>query len=203
MEIMAEDTQRRRLSEAVLNSHLRKAEEETLRDPEVRQMVERLRKMYLEDQEGIFTAFAVTTQEGGPVQPSRVPPPSSKIPDLLLMLSELAERAPARNVPIPPKPPKPLLRREPELPETTSPKTRAAPVSRAPEDDRQRELIREIEEAKKTLALIKKEERLIRARRGKYGIPGERLKAERLLRELPGQIVHMEHTLQLLREGVL
>jgi len=64
-------------------------------------------------------------------------------------------------------------------------------------------LMQRIEETKKELASIKKEEHLVRAKKGKYGLPAERLKAERMLRELPGQITHMEHTLLLMQEGIL
>jgi hypothetical protein len=182
--------------------HLRKAEEEVLYQPEVRQLVEHVRKMYREDPEGIFTAFAVTTQEKDTGASHRVSAPPSRIPRLLSVLLELAQRSAARKVSVADEPSPPLPGREARFPGTPSQKPSAQPAVRAPEDQRERELMREIEQAKKALALVKKDETLIRTRRGKYSVPGERLRAERLLRELPGQIAQMERTLQLLREGV-
>ncbi|MFH1740869.1 MAG: hypothetical protein ABIH23_17820 [bacterium] len=200
---MAKDPQSRKMAEALLNLHIRKAEKETLRDPKIREMVERLRKMYHEDQEGIFTAFAITAQSDGQTSRPRGTPPPSKIPDLLLVLSELAERSAEGEAPKTPKPLEPLLERERILLERASQQAYPQQTPRVQEDERQRELKRIIEQAKKDLALLKKKEHLVKARKGNYGITAERLKAERLLRELPAEISQMEHTLRLLRDGIL
>jgi len=198
--VMPKDPMNRKRSEALLSLHLRKAEEETLRDPEIRKMVDQLRQMYHDDQEGIFTAFAVTAQEDRPSTKKDQPtPPPSKIPQLLLMLSELSDRTPEPPSAPHPRDPQPI----PTKGGVPTAPPRPASKLKAPEDDRQRELMQRIEETKKELASIKKEEHLVRAKKGKYGLPAERLKAERMLRELPGQITHMEHTLLLMQEGIL
>jgi len=203
MRNMANDPKSRRMAEALLNLHLKNAEKETLRNPEVREMVMRLRRMYEEDKEGIFTAFAVTARDtAGPPARGSAPPPS-KIPNLILLLSELAELAEQGPAQSRPHPLDPTIVRPVKPPLPYEPSESAPAKEPVPEDDRQRELIREIEQARQVLRDLRKEEPQIKGRRGKYGLPGERLKAERMLRELPGEILQMEHKLQLLREGIL
>ncbi len=212
--------------EADLKKQIRSAEKEAINDPKLKSMIKQLRDIYHSDKDSFLFMLGVApppSSTNSQNKPKNIP--TSKIPQLLLMLDALATKKPLPVLPAK-KPgldgmPNPILSTLPHPAENEvdyeihSPLDEAHQEIRPPDidsnsppdmDSNSEENQKEIEEleveirkARALYDLIKKDEMVIRQRKGKYGVPIERLKAERLLRELPEQIRHMIHKKRLLQ----
>ncbi|RJP26380.1 MAG: hypothetical protein C4527_15525 [Candidatus Omnitrophota bacterium] len=208
------DSNRRKNLEADLEKAIRLAEKETFTNPQLQAMVRRLRDLYLTDKDEFLFMMQASPPPQVHAQKRRQPKlPPSKIPQLLAMLDALVT-----NKPLPVLPsiknlgegmPSPLilsLPRADELKPVSKPVisvySPAPPISEANRKEIE-SLEVEIRKVKAVYELVKKDEENIRNKKGKYGIAFERLKAERLLRELPEQIRHMIHKKRMLEEGLL
>jgi len=61
----------------------------------------------------------------------------------------------------------------------------------------------EIHKTKAIYNSVKRDEGIIKSRKGKYAFAVERLKAERVLREYPEMLSHLEHKRKMIEEGIL
>ncbi len=218
---------KRQLREEALTMRLKAAEKEMFKNPEVKKMVEDLREMWEEDDD-MTVAFAATASSDMPYTPppKRKPAtmaekanlPGSKIPQLLEMLSNLP--APGQRFINPFRvatntTANPLFSRNPlrveartkaeeELGRTPS-AAPEQPAAELTESDRETiaKMEREIQALKIKYRLLKADEELIQSRRGDYAAPANRLKAERLLREIPGTISQLQHRINMMLEGIL
>lgn len=174
------DTTRRKQIEKKLTGLLRVMQKNVLADPRLKKMVEILRKSYYEDKQEFLRALGVAAPP--PASVSSPSLPSSRIPRLLLLLNMLSSK---RRVPI------------------SSPNFRKG--SRSERDFCKKEiefLERQIQQAQEILAHMKSEATAVARRQGIYANPVERLKAERLLREIPS-LIHQWSTRKSLLEQYL
>lgn len=205
------DLKRRQYLEATLNKAISIAEKQAFKDPKTKKLIQDLRTMYMEGSEEFMFALGL-----GSAPPSKPRPalPESRIPHLLMVLDALAQghglSLPTRRsrsnldpqpivstlaLPKAPMIPKKVLK--PQLPPMQSNERKEINL---------KEIMRleaEIQLLTQQYRILKQEEEAIRLRRGKYGIPIERIKAERLLRELPEKIAEIAHKKKLVEEGVL
>lgn len=208
-----DDSSRRKNIEKILQSTIRQAQASVQSDPQLKKMVEQLRNLYQEDREDFLFALGAAPPPSASKKPIKVPP--SRIPQLLYILNAVTSRG-AISVP-------PPFRKQPGglpaslqnatleviplpedgiLPRHTRPPSPARRPSQLKELEEIGRLDSQIDEAQRLFEEIKKEESAIRQRKGKYAIAIERLKAERLLRELPGTIARLVHKKRLLEEQV-
>ena len=202
---------RRKQLETDLDSWLRKAETDAYADPQIKAMIQQIRQLYLVNKDDFMFMLGMAAPPA-PKQPRRLP--ESKIPQLLSVLDQLGKlqpfpRPPLRNVPLRASRERPSN----SLPQggvSSSPDTAITPVATIPAtrnvQDREKQLAAidaEILAAKVLFEKVKQEEDLIRSRKGKYGIAVERLKAERLLRELPQKIAELAYQRRMVEEGSL
>lgn len=83
----------------------------------------------------------------------------------------------------------------------TTPDSPTPEPASAPNQLSIRQIEREIHQAQEMLDVISRDREAIRQRQGTYAIPGNRLKAERLLRELPGRIAYLQQKKQEIESG--
>ena len=205
---------------------LKVAEEEMFRNPDVKRMIEEIREMWEED-DNMTVAFAATASSDTPVRPGASPPrtaawkvrlPRSRIPELLEMLTQLPGpglMASPLGMPPPRGGSNPLMARNPlrveakneirATPPEPAMRPPIGPPKAAPGADKAaiEKAEREVEAMKIKLGQLRETEEDMRAHRNEFAVPSNRLRAERLLRELPGAIEHLEHRIVLMREGVL
>lgn len=197
--------EKREQLEMELEKAIREGEAEAFRDPEVKSMIESLRTMYTSDKGSLFSALGLSAPQPSNPDIERVSLPDSKIPDLIFMLDRLAKqsgrpewkkaleanrsRKPVRPGAIHPS-------RKPSLPSHTENPVEVLDVDGVSGTQNSpltgEKAIRVIEEQirqhESMLELIQRDADKIRRREGTYAIPMNRLKAERLLREIPGKI---------------
>ncbi|MEW6238670.1 MAG: hypothetical protein AB1656_25070 [Candidatus Omnitrophota bacterium] len=182
--------------EAKLKAMLDKAEKIALNDPKLKNMVEQLRNIYLTDRQGFMFAMGLSGPEPAQTKPRVRPlPPPSRIPQLIMMMDALAsgrmhlEPSSAINPPSLLSPFPPPVKK----PAKAGPLPQTAPPPLSIEEIRRQllEVEKELSQTTDVFWALKKEEKNIRARKGKYIAAVERLKAERLLRELPGAITQL------------
>ncbi len=206
------DSFRRKNIEDILQSTIQKAQENIQSDPSLKKMVDRLRDLYQEDREDFLFALGAAPPPTG--KKKRPPVPPSRIPQLLFLLNAITSRG---TVSLPPSFRNrvgilPASLKNTQLEVVSTPKStsvsKSVPVSPARRPSQIQELQEiekldvRIEEVQKQFEQIKKEESAILERKGKYAIAVERLKAERLLRELPGRISQLVHKKKLLVERI-
>lgn len=207
---------RRKMGEEALTMRLKAAEEEMFKDPEVREMIEGIREMWAED-DGMAAAFSASAAADAPRANVPPPPPPqtaaqkigippSRIPELLQLLCEI----PPSGVPTNPLMSANPLRTEARVSihrqERTAPSETPQKHQTEPEQIDEKaiaEAEREIEALRIKLRELREQEEMIKTRSGPFAFPANRLKAERLLREIPGAIVHLKHRVELLRDGIL
>ncbi len=209
---MAPFNHRKRL-EADLESAIRGAEKETLHDPQLKSMVQQLRNLYRSDKDEflfMLEASPPPNQKANTAKRQNLPP--SKIPQLIAMLDALATNKPLPVLPSIDKSkngmPPPLVTSLPhpsEFQPAQKAKDFSVPKPKPIPEASQIEIEKinvEIRKLRALYDLIKKDEDLIKKRKKKYAIPFERLKAERLLRELPEQIRHLIHKRKMYEDGL-
>lgn len=198
---------RRKILEDKLQSAIKRGEHIACQDPEVKKMIEGFRQMYQEDDGGMLSALgmpvpnATPTQESdpGPIQH----PPESRIPQLIFMLDQLAKKQEAAAKPFKksgysPKPKKLNL-----VPSPSSVQNSRKPFLPSKETDEflteiqskttnLKAIDSEIAQSKEILSRVQQDENAIRNQEGTYSNTANRLKAERLLRELPGKIIYLQ-----------
>ncbi|MDX9752730.1 MAG: hypothetical protein RBU29_02135 [bacterium] len=168
------DSKRRHYLESLLKTHLHAAEKQLAANPQMKEMLGKVRQLYLSDKTNFLQA----------VSPPANPPqaknalPLSRIPELILVLDQLGKKSANRF------PAGPLFR-------SSVPSQPSAQIAR---------LETEIEKAETLWAMVKREEPAIRARSGRYATVATRLQFERLLRELPGRIASLRKAKEKLLE---
>ncbi|MFB3785527.1 MAG: hypothetical protein ACE15F_04070 [bacterium] len=172
------DPSRRKQIEDTLTALLRTMQKSLLADPRLKKMVEQLRKSYHEDKDDFLLTLGLAEPPSPPV-PRRTLP-SSRIPRLLLLLNRL----PLRQKPI-----------GSSLPPQTGAGSDQAFWKKEIEN-----LEKQIQQAKEILIHMKSEEKAVARRQGIYANPTERLKAERLLREMPSLITQWSQRKALLEQ---
>lgn len=206
------DSSRRKTIEDILQSTIRKAQEDIQSDPSLQEMVDRLRTLYQEDREDFL--FALGAAPPSAKKKKHPPVPPSRIPQLLFLLNAITSRG---SISLPPSfrnrtsiLPASLKNTQLDVVSTPSNSSvsQSVPISPARRPSQIQELQEiekldaQIEETQKQFVQIKKEESAILERKGKYAIAVERLKAERLLRELPSRISQLIHKKKLLEERI-
>lgn len=218
------DPDRRKQLEESLRDAIQQGEEIAFRDPEVKDMIESLRRMYEDDKGVLFSALGLGAPAKRPDPSQRVKLPNSRIPELIHLLDTVAKRQSAKakgrfippyrsptTTPSPKSAAHPSQKSPSSLPRHSSPSV-DAPVTASNTEKRSNpgeytgrraiQLIEEeIRQAQAMLELITRDRDAIRMRKGSYAIPMNRLKAERLLRELPSKIVYLEEKKGLLEEN--
>jgi hypothetical protein len=185
--ILMPDNKRRDHLEQLLKAQLQKAEENVSNDPEMKNMVTKLREIYLHDKSDFLSALSPAPSPKTNKKPFQLP--FSKIPQLLMMIDQIGKKSP-HLIPIAPPP----GLKNPSAKKTASPSPLDTPKMTSLQIMRQIEKITvEINKANEVYAALKQEEPSIKARQGKYSIPHERLKGERLLRELPTRIHYLSN----------
>lgn len=182
-------SKRRNFLEVTLQQAIRQAESKAFKDPQVKTMMMKLRKLYQEDSGDFMVALGLSGPP--PTQKNHSALPQSRIPHLIFLLDSLAKR----SIPLPPRKQDGIL--PPPISENFAVPFSPIKNPNNPGNDEvalreRRTIIRRIElemvSLESTYKDIKADEPMILQRRGKYSVPAERLKAERLLRELPGKI---------------
>jgi len=183
--------------EARLKAFLSKAETIALSDPKLKNMVEQLRNIYLTDRQGFMFAMGLSGPEPATKKPKVRPlPPPSRIPQLIMMMDALASgkmnlepssaiNPPSLLAPFPPSVKKPAVN------DALPSKAEKIPLTKVEIQQQLEDTEIELSQATDDFWKLKKEEKNIRTRKGKYTAAVERLKAERLLRELPGVITQL------------
>jgi hypothetical protein len=211
--------------EDILEAKILQAQPAVQSNPDTQKMVKQLRSLYQDNQEEFLFALGAGPP---PAQTQPKPPnesqskiadqskvPQSRIPELLFLLNAVTS---GESVSLPPSfknqpggMPSPLenstlqIKQNPGGNIANQP---IKPISPARRQSRIKEL-QEIEtldtaihQAEEMLSLIKKDEEAIKQKKGKYAIAVERLKAERILREIPGSIEHLIFKKRLLEEQI-
>ncbi len=181
--------------ENVLKDLLKKAEKNYMKDPKIKKMVKQLRNLYMNDKDDFLFALGMAPPPAQKTTKKKPTPPPSRIPQLLMILDAVAKSPSTfssmmdRSDNTPPSllaPFPPADKKEYTIPEP--------PPFKPSEGDiraQVKEVDKEMNESKDLFWSIKKEEKQLRARQGKYAVSVERLRAERLLRELPGKITQL------------
>lgn len=215
---------KRRLKEEELTCQLKTAEKTMFANPSVRRMIAEIRDMWRED-DSLYIAFGATAASETRYQPpKRIPRsiaektglPASRIPQLLELLSQLQEpmNRPQALQRLKQLGPNPLLARHPlrveaqqqaalELNKSAAQPATSLPLDMPVDPAAIEKAEREVAALKIKRKLLEGDREAILARRGEYALPSNRLRAERLLRELPGEIDHLEHRIRMMREGML
>lgn len=196
---------RRKILEDKLQSAIKRGEQIACKNPEVKKMIDGFRQMYQDDDGGMLSALGMPDPSTLPSSgdPGSIPrPPESRIPQLIFMLDQLVKKQEAN------KPQK-------KGGYTPRPKTvRVVPSSSSVEGTRKpflpskekddflteiqskstdlRALDSEIAQSKEILDRVRQDEKAIQNQQGTYSNTANRLKAERLLRELPGKIIYLQ-----------
>lgn len=207
------DSSHRKNIESILQSSICKAQSSVESNPEIKKMVEQLRNLYADDREDFL--FSVGAAPPPPKFQKRLQtPPPSRIPQLLYILNAVTSKGPVTLPPsfrnrqgiLPSSLQNAALEvpgRNEEIPRRHVP---PSPTRRPPQPqdfEEIKHLDSQLDEARCLFAEIKKQESAIQQRKGKYGIPMERLKAERLLRELPATITQLEYKKRQIEEKAL
>ncbi len=211
--------------EDILQSTILQAQPAVQSDPEIKKMVTQLRSLYQDNQEEFMFALGagpppaqtqptpVNVDQSKIVDQSKVP--QSRIPELLFLLNAVTS---GESVSLPPSfknqpggMPSPLenstlqIKQNPDVNTANEP---SRPISPARRQSKLKELQEiatidaAIHEAEEKLIIIKKDEAAIKQRSGKYAISVERLKAERILREIPGSIERLILKKRMLEEQI-
>lgn len=203
----------RKRKEYRLAALLRSTEEKTLSNPKLKAMADQLRNSYQSDQAGFMNMMGM----GGPPpkKQERIKLPESKIPQLIMILDSLATKKPLS---LPPTQRDLNMENTPALLATYDKKDDNAIINMSPPTkDNVRRIVPanavnnsllqdvddEIRNAKAIFNSVKRDEGIVKSRKGKYALAVERLKAERVLREYPEKISHLEHKRKMIEEGVL
>ncbi len=203
----------RKQKEYRLAALLRTTEKNTLSNPKLKAMADQLRNSYQMDQAGFLKMLGL----GGPPdeKPQRVKLPESKIPQLLMILDSLATKKPLS---LPPSHRELNLDSTPALLSRLENNDDTGIINMSPpikdnlrqihprsniNNEMLKEVDEEIQKAKAVYNSVKRDEGQVRGKQGKYALAVERLKAERILREYPEMISHLEHKRQMILEGVL
>lgn len=203
----------RKRKEYRLAALLRSTEEKTLSNPKLKAMADQLRNSYQSDQAGFLNMMGM----GGapPKKQERIKLPESKIPQLLMILDSLATKKPLS---LPPTKRDLNMENTPALLATydkkddnaiinMSPPTKNNVRRIVPANSVNNSLLKEVDDeilnAKAIYNSVKRDEGIVKSRKGKYALAVERLKAERVLREYPEKISHLEHKRKMIEEGVL
>lgn len=203
----------RKQKEYRLAALLRATEAKTLSNPKLKAMADQLRNSYQSDQAGFMNLLGMG---GAPAKtPQRVKLPESKIPQLIMILDSLATKKPLS---LPPTQKELNRDNTPSLLATLDKRNDDAVINMSPpkKDNVRRilpstminnslltEVDEEIHKAKAIFNSVKRDEGIIKSRKGKYAYAVERLKAERVLREYPEMISHLEHKRKMIEEGIL
>ncbi len=191
---MNQENSRKEL-EQKLKREIRYAEETAFRDPKLKDMVESLRKLYLNNKHDFLATLGIaSTPAPQPTSRKRPVPPPSRIPQLLMILDSVTKKP--QNLTQNPQNTPSLLNPVPldVMTESMPSDNYRANQFQLSAEERQKELEKiqnKIDSTKALFWKIKQDEKAIRSRKGKYSIATERLKAERLLRELPGKITQL------------
>ncbi|MBI1387703.1 MAG: hypothetical protein GC154_04580 [bacterium] len=197
---------RRKILEEKLLSAIKRGENQAFKDPEVKKMIQQFRMMYQEDDGGMLSALGMPVDGPPPPNasndgsPQEIPNlPESKIPQLIFLLDQIGKSQSSSNTKpkvkdLLKKPPAPLSpssvqgsrkpflpKADEDLPDLANEATLAG--LKAVEE--------EIEQTRMILARVREDEDAIHERQGTYAVTSTRLKAERLLRELPGKIAYL------------
>ncbi len=205
--------------EDILEAKILQAQPAVQSNPDIQKMVTQLRSLYQDNQEDFMFALgagpppAQAKQKPQNVVQAKVP--QSRIPELLFLLNAVTS---GESVSLPPSfknqpggMPSPLVNSTlqiEKLPGGNTANRRNRPVSPARRQSRMKELEEietidaAIQEAEDILIMIKKDEEAIKQKTGKYAIAVERLKAERILREIPGSIERLIYQKRLLEEQI-
>lgn len=196
---------RRKILEDKLQSAIKRGEQVACKDPEVKKMIEGFRQMYQEDDGGILSALGMPdpsqmppSGDPGPIQR----PPESRIPQLIFMLDQLVKKKEEakplkksgykpkpRNIQVVPSPSSVEGSRKPFLPSKddgdflTEIQSKSSDITA---------IDSEIAQSKEILNRVREDETAIKNHEGTYSDSSNRLKAERLLRELPGKIIYLQ-----------
>lgn len=203
----------RKQKEFRLAALLRATEEKTLSNPKLKAMADQLRNSYQSNQTGFLNIMGMG---GAPAKmPQRVKLPESKIPQLLMILDSLATKKPMS---LPPTQKELNRDNTPSLLATLDKRTSGDVINMSPpKKDNVRRILpsnmvnnsmltdvdEEIQNAKAIFNSVKRDEGIIKSRKGKYASAVERLKGERVLREYPELISHLEHKRKMIEEGIL
>ena len=170
---------------------IRKAEEQLLSDPDTQKMMTRLRNYYLQDKEGFLDCFS---QAPPATKIKRIELPSSNIPQLLYFLDKL-KKAPSKELP------DSKISKDLPCPNTTKSIFHFEDSQRQVQHKNQIDQITaEINKLKELYKELKKVEPAIHQGKGTFVNPTERLKYQRLLREIPGKIFSLNTILNQLEE---
>ncbi|MGC9326617.1 MAG: hypothetical protein ACP5I1_03200 [Candidatus Hinthialibacter sp.] len=207
------DSIHRKDLEKNLIATIRQAQASVQSNPKLQGMAEKIRSLYQNDQENVLNALCAASST--PTESEKKTPPASRIPQLLFLLHETASLRTAPHSNWRPKTQSlfPSLTKnvklEPVDLEHTSFSTRRRNPFSPPRRHPPAHLIQQLEEiefsiheSQTLLTALLLEEDAVRRRTGKYAHVVERLKAERLLRELPGSISQMQNQKQLLEEQI-
>ena len=206
------DSQQRKTIEEALQATIQNAQASVQSDPKMQAMVDQLRSLYREDREDFMFALGAAPPPPSS-SPKRPPVPPSRIPQLLFLLNAVTTKGPVSAPPsfrnksgvLPSSLNASTIEVvQPDAPEIennvpTSPARRPSRIKELQEIDK---LEAQIQKAQHELETIKLEETAIRERRGKYAVAIERLKAERLLRELPGTINNLTQKKKYLEDQI-
>ncbi|MBN2329215.1 MAG: hypothetical protein JXR73_18895 [Candidatus Omnitrophica bacterium] len=207
------DSAYRKDLEKNLIATIRKAQSSVQSNPKLQKMAEKIRSLYQDDQENVLNALgAASSSQSASTQKA---PPASRIPELLYLLNETASlRSASRDQRLrKPQSLFPSLLKNLKLESAVRGPTRSPVRRRNPFSPSRRhppaQLIQQLEEiefsiqeAQTLLSALQKEEDAVCRRMGKYANVVDRLKAERLLRELPGSIAQMRSQKQILEEQI-
>jgi hypothetical protein len=203
----------RKQKEYRLAALLRATEEKTLSNPKLKAMADQLRNSYQMDQAGFMKMLGMGVAP--PKKQERVKLPQSKIPKLLMILDSLATKKPLS---LPPTKRDLNIDNTPALLATYDRKTGNEIINMSPpkknnlrrivpansiNNSMLKDVDEEILNAKALYNSVKRDEGIVKSRKGKYALAVERLKAERVLREYPEMISHLEHKRKMIEEGVL
>lgn len=194
----------RKILEEKLVSAIKRGERLAFEDPEVKKKIEGFRQMYEEDDGTMLKALGMPapSPQSSP-EPAATQLPQSKIPELIYILDQIGKTKPQpKKSSKPPLPKKPGI--DPAQLKSSVQGTRRPFLPKADEDDlpnqslsqsARRSIIHdietEIEQTRSILTRVKQDESAIRNHDGVYAATSTRLKAERLLRELPSKIAYL------------
>ncbi|MDP8245956.1 MAG: hypothetical protein P9L94_17875 [Candidatus Hinthialibacter antarcticus] len=196
---------RRKILEDKLQSAIKRGEHIACQDPEVKKMIEGFRQMYQEDDGGMLSALGMPGPSALPPsgEPSPIQrPPESRIPQLIFMLDQLVKKQEASK-PLKKSGYTPRPKTVNVVPSTSSVQGSRKPFLPSKEKDDfltefqtkssdLKALDSEIAQSKEILNRVRQDEQAIHNQQGTYSNTANRIKAERLLRELPGKIIYLQ-----------